>query len=429
MPGAVRVVDRIIDQADFDLLGSLSVGDVIRYSGSKWRNFAGYGAALPTSPVIGQVFVHTPTGRANLVVYDGSAWYPILSIGTWTVYVDTTNGTDNQNLGFGTGTDAFKTIGFAAQQISRYTGNITINVASGTYAETVNIRGKIAINAATITIRGEMSVVASITATGGVQGSTSTFGSVEYGSWGSWENKWLQGKSGSNNNVYRIIDSISGTTATVVGYWAATPTSGDSFDVVEPATIVNQINCSDGQMGVNIENIQFNYNDSGSFSNVPSGVNANVSWFRCRQSFSSGSNISFQLNSGWTVEECFFERCRMFIGNDATLTIRGCKFFRPHTTGSGGRILHVFLGSKAVMVSRPSVLDGASNGCTAWLVASGGRGELNSLYSRIRNCTGGGTGRGIRAETTSSVTGSANVVFASNDTNTSADASTYGVIA
>jgi hypothetical protein len=214
----------------------------------------------------------------------------------------------------------------------------------------------------------------------------------------------------------------------VVGYWAATPTSGDSFDVVEPATIVNQINCSDGQTGVNIENIQFNYNDSGSFSNVPSGVNANVSWFRCRQSFSSGSNISFQPNSGMTVEECFFERCRMFVGNDATLTFRGCKFLRPHQTGTGGRILHVFLGSKAVSVSRPSVIDGASNSCTAWLAASGANCEGNSLYTVVRGCSLTG-GRGLRAETTGTFTGTTNFQYSSNDTNTSADGATFGVIA
>lgn len=430
MPLGIRVVDRIIDQGDYEALATLAAGDVLRYSGTKWRNFAGTGATLPTAAVVGQLFLHTPTGRRNLMFYDGTAWIPVLSLGTWTVYVDPVNGTDNENLGYGTGANAFRTIQYAVNQIAdKYAENITILPAAGTYNETVVVRGKQPTRNYTITIRGELSVVSSITATGGVQGSGATFGSVEFGSWGAWENRWLQGKSGSNNNVYRLIDSISGTTATVVGYWSAAPVSGDSFDVVEPGTTVNQINVLDGQLSVVIENIAFNYTDGTSSFPTIAGINAAVTWRRCRQSFATGSNVQTGVNAALTLEESYFERCRFFVANDATLTARGCKFHRPHTTGSGGRLLHVFLGSKCVLVTRPSVIDGASNGCTGLLAASGANCEVNSLYCRVRSCAGGGTGRGLRAESTGTITGTTNIQYSGNDTNTSVDAATYGVVA
>ena len=426
MPGAVRVVDRIIDQADFDLLGSLAVGDVIRYSGAKWRNFAGAGATLPTTPVIGQVFVHTPTGRSNLMVYDGSVWRPIFSIGAWTLFVDTTNGTDNQNLGWGTGANAFKTVQFAADQIAgQYSGNILANVAAGTYAETVNVRGKFPTGAFTITIRGALSVVESVTATGGTIGSGASHGTVTKSTnWGAYTNLWLQGKSGSNNNVYRIIDGVSGTTATIVGYWSAAPASGDPFDVVEPGTTVNQINVGDQQQNVVIENVAFNY-PNGAFTNIV-GALGSVLWRRCRMVLSGtdGTNLQTGGLSVVTLEEVHSNRVRWFIMNQSAITIRACRFVRSQA--STGRTLQIGVGATANLVTRPSVLDGDGAGGFGITALSGGNVSCNSLFCIIKNYSSSGTG--ARAESTGTITEAANVQYSGNTTNTSADSATYGVI-
>src|SRR3990172_4336 len=96
------------------------------------------GATLPTSPVTGQWFLHTPTGRKILMMYDGSAWQPVWNMGSATMYVNGTSGTDSQDKGFGTGTDAFNTIQFAVNQIAGLVGgNILIYISGGTYAENV----------------------------------------------------------------------------------------------------------------------------------------------------------------------------------------------------------------------------------------------------------------------------------------------------
>jgi len=58
------------------------------------------------------------------------------------VYVDGSLGTDSVNNGNSTGAGAFKTIQYALNSIPRMISNsITINIASGTYNESVNISG------------------------------------------------------------------------------------------------------------------------------------------------------------------------------------------------------------------------------------------------------------------------------------------------
>lgn len=115
------------------------------------------GATLPTSPTptVGQWFLHTPTGRSVLMMYNGSAWVPIFSFSSLTIYVDVTSGTDSQNGGFGTGSDAFASIVFALAQVPpQNAGNVVINVAEGTYTESVVVQGKGFTGPYTLTIAG-----------------------------------------------------------------------------------------------------------------------------------------------------------------------------------------------------------------------------------------------------------------------------------
>jgi hypothetical protein len=61
------------------------------------------GATLPSTPVIGQWFLHTPTGRNVLMQYTGSAWQPIISFGSMTMYVAGNSvGSDVADNGTGT---------------------------------------------------------------------------------------------------------------------------------------------------------------------------------------------------------------------------------------------------------------------------------------------------------------------------------------
>ena len=430
MPGAVRVVDRIVDQGDYQALLALAAGDVLRYSGSKWRNYAASGATLPTSPVVGQVFLHTPTGRSNLMVYDGTAWRPLYSIGNWTVYVDGASGSDDQDKGFGTGTNAFATVQYAVDQIApQFSGNIVINVAAGTYAETVTVRGKFAQGPVSIIIRGTMNVVETVTATGGTQGSGASHGTVTAASWGSHTNKWLLGKTGANNGVYRIIDEISGATATIVGYWATAPASGHEFDVVEPGTTVNQINAGDGQTALVVENIAFAYQDSGSLTNYTVGANSVATWRRCRQVFTSGSTLTEPGSGYWIVEECFFSRCRLMISGGSTIVVRGCKWFRSQSTGTTGRSLFVNGNSFGTFLDRPSVFDGNTNPNMGISLTSSGSIDAASLYLKIRNYRDAANtaGRGVNATHTGVIIAAANFQYSNNYIDSFADSATYGV--
>ncbi|MGA2193079.1 MAG: hypothetical protein ABSG42_06860, partial [Nitrospirota bacterium] len=98
------------------------------------------GPALPTSPTAAEFFVLIPSNgsRNVLMMYTGSAWVPLCSLGAMTIYVSN-SGTDNANQGY-SASYPFQTLSFAMSQIPAfYSGNITINAAAGTYREQVAI--------------------------------------------------------------------------------------------------------------------------------------------------------------------------------------------------------------------------------------------------------------------------------------------------
>lgn len=102
------------------------------------------GATVPSSPtpVSGQPFYHTPTGRSVFLLRQSSAWVPVISTGTMTMYVST-NGTDAPDQGTATGTSAYATINYAISQIPfAYTNTVNIIISPGTYTENVRIQGK-----------------------------------------------------------------------------------------------------------------------------------------------------------------------------------------------------------------------------------------------------------------------------------------------
>lgn len=357
----------------------------------------------------------------------GSAWYPVRSFGTMTLYVDGASGADTADKGFASGSDAYATILYAISQIpATYDGNVTVNLSGATYSEIATVRGKAPTGNYTITLQGTESSVASFTATGGTQGSGASHGTVTYGTPGAWTNMWLKGTSGANNGVYRLIDSISGTTITIVGYWSAAPTGTDTFTVVEPGTTVDRIVAGDGQLGLRAIMCALNFPDASAFSSC-AGVNGQVLYRYCRQVFSSGSNIQTDVNAAVVVEECYFERVRWFMKR-ANIQVRGSKFYRSQTAGSSGVALQGFSQAGIEFITRPSVIDGNSVGSTGIKLTAGANCEFNSLYCKIRNLAGGGTGRGIRAESTTAATNTVNVQYSGNDTDESADAASYGYI-
>ncbi len=117
------------------------------------------GTGFPTSPAQGQWFYHTTSNC--LFMYDGSVWKPIISFGAMTLYVDGTNGSDAPGQGFASGSGATATIQYAINLIPAIVGgNVTINVAAGTYA-VFTVPKKLFLGSFTIELRGATTVLES----------------------------------------------------------------------------------------------------------------------------------------------------------------------------------------------------------------------------------------------------------------------------
>lgn len=111
---------------------------------------------LPGGAALGDCFVLNTTGRTVQMTYNGTNWLPSINFGKMTLYVNSTNGTNNETQGTGVGTAAFKTIQYAIDQIPPVNmGSIVINIAGGTYQEPVVIQGKGYTGAYTISLVGQ----------------------------------------------------------------------------------------------------------------------------------------------------------------------------------------------------------------------------------------------------------------------------------
>jgi len=214
-----------------DAIGDSSIVDSTNLTFSKNVDFAKYkaiamacdnGSTLPTSPVIGQWFLHTPSGRKVLMMYDGSSWIPIISLESMTLYVDDANGTDSQDKGYGTGANAFKTIQYAINQIpGQYSGNVYINIASGTYSG-FTVQGKYPTGNYYIYINGTLQTNYTGTITSGTTGSVENYCTITVSGAGWTPNQWV-GYLAHWNNQTSVIISNTADTLTVVGYSSSTP--------------------------------------------------------------------------------------------------------------------------------------------------------------------------------------------------------------
>jgi hypothetical protein len=200
--------------------------------------------SFPGSPTEGLLCYRTD--RHVLYQYTGSVWAPIVSHAAMTLYVDPT-GTDDSAHGWASGTNAYATINYALSQVPPlYGGNVTINIAAGTYTENVVIRGKTPTGAYSLTLQGALTEQLSTTMTGGgnAANGTSTQAAVTKSLAGWTANAYsmmlCQFTSGSNNGVYRVIESNTTTNLTLVGRkLPATPTNGDSFKILSHAAVVS----------------------------------------------------------------------------------------------------------------------------------------------------------------------------------------------
>ena len=376
------------------------------------------GTSFPGSPSAWDLFVLDTTGREVLFQYDGSAWNPIISYGSFTVYVDGTSGTDSQAGGTATGASAFATIQYAIDQIPPlYSGNVTINISADTYNEDVAILGKTPTGNYSITIQGAETTLDSITASSGVQGTGATQGSVTRNS-GTWtsnqrQDKWIKGTSGNNNGIHRVIDSNTSTVATICGNWDGSISTSDTFEVYEPATIVDSILIKSGQTSVNINTIKMTGTSGMTITEPLSQSVWNYLWV------DAGSTQNHSWDGKVSLQSCLSSQTRNNI--QFNFEMRNSKVDR----GDGSDAIRVRNKSFAKFQAG-NVFDGSSSGTAIGVEASSTASfTLSSSfgYNRIRNWT-----TGIDADQG----GNANTVsqnqYSGNTTNENANATEYSYI-
>jgi len=186
---------------------------------------------LPASANTGDCRIYTPTGSSQWL-YNGSAWTPTHTISSITLYVGAQGGADTlttQNRG--TSSVPFATIQ-AALDACPPDGDCTIYVAknnAGSDSWTNDSNGSqqtysenLSLSKPDLTIIGTLIEQTSATQDSSVQGSSATQGSItDTGNFGAYDDLLIYS---SNNAEYRIIDSDTADTATIVGVWSAAPT-------------------------------------------------------------------------------------------------------------------------------------------------------------------------------------------------------------
>jgi len=281
------------------------------------------GTTFPGSPVSGQMYYRTD--RKVVYRYEDSVWNPERSYGAMTLYVDPT-GTDDSSHGFASGTDAFLTINYALSQVPAiYGGDVVINVAAGTYTENVVVGGKSPSGPYTLTIQGTLTTTVSDTMTSGVQGTynSSTQASVTKTSAGwttdAYKNKLCKFTSGSNDGQYRIIETNSSTTLTLVGQkLPAAPAASDTFSIMSFGTVVSgtfAIYCGCVVLNISVTGTTTFYGGPVSctrcsFTNVRAAGSTSIigGLNTCVVNAASGTAIDVTVAIGiWTMHSCYVQ--------------------------------------------------------------------------------------------------------------------------
>jgi hypothetical protein len=347
-----------------------------------------------------------------------SAWKAIISYGAVTLYVDATNGSDAVGQGYGSGADACATLQFAFDLIPPINGgNVTINMTAETYAENAVIGGKGFSGPYTITINGTMSTVASLTATGGTQGATTAKGTITGTGFSTgWANKFVKGTSGANNGNIWVIDTATTTLLTIVDYFTGAPVNLDTFDIIEPGTIVTTLTVNPAQIGVLVNNIRQNLpNTNSSLYRLSSEATFTYCQFIC----TTGGSILPQISSLITNRTCYFEKVRILAADHSKFTAASTKF----KNGANGVILNT-TSAKIQLLTPPSVLDGEGTLATGITAAQNGLVSCGALYNSIRNFTT----TGLSAASAGVIVSTSNNQYSGNTANETATAASYGYI-
>jgi len=398
-------------------------------------NFASYmavamvcdsGAVMPNDPGNGQWFLQTGIGRTILYQYSG-AWLPVFSVGTMTVYVDSSDGTDDLNHGSGVDSNAFATVQYAIDCIPGvFGGNVIISVNDETYVETVTIQGKNAIGNYAITLQGTLIVHATYSQESAVKGVGATMGSItDTGAFTGHSEDLLYS---SSNDEYRVIDSATANVGTIVGYWTAVPSG--SYTICQWGTTINRLVLEDGQLAIQVKDIYIQGNGESTTAPMLSpGMGSSVVLYRCK--LSHATDRALWTNTGRAI----LYQCLLSSANSRTVVssqsgyveMNGCKV---NNKLDSGQCIEVRYGAQCLVgysvVDQPCVLDGTAGVNKAlYGINCHGNGytSCENRYNIIRNCD-----TGIYAYSGGMVEYTANNQYSGNTADETPIAASFGYI-
>lgn len=330
--------------------------------------------------------------------------------------------------------DAFSTIQKAINEVpGQFNCDTTIKISNGTFTENLVLAGKKPAGVFTLYIIGTMTTDVSATQESAVQGGGATQGSItDTGMFTGHANKLLYS---SNNAEWRVIDSVTANTATIVGTWTAAPTG--TYKVLNWATIIDgtsskALNILPGQTSFFLDrlhittagNVNATLNDRVVF--VQGGVSGEI--YRCKftNTASSGAGWNFVSFAGASIEfrynyvycvnagmgginslmSQWLVRASKFLGNPGGVAFTGQQSFLVFVWGS---IIDNFDGTAGISLS--------GNAFAQCYTAD---------FNIIRNCASYGVYARSGAQASSVST--TYFTFASNGTNYAANATEFSYI-
>lgn len=383
------------------------------------------GATVPTSNLVaGEMFLHTPTGRNILMVYDGTNWQPIQSIGAMTIYVDKTDGTDSINQGTAADGSAYATVQYAIDSIPGVVGgNVTININNETYSEDITIQGKAYTGNYTITLQGTLTVDTGPNAQeSSVQGTGATQGSItDTGAFTGKANKLLYS---SNNDEYRLIDSVTADVGTIVGCWSAAP-SGNYTIYDWGTTLTGKFSISPMQVGIYVYDVKLT--DSGSDRVFEGGKGSESLLNRCHIT-GTGTSTMVRFYGAQTFDVCYIDSSSITGGiTIQALSPQTGRIYSSKIYGGGNSLNGIRVQGGILFFSKANIVDDCDLGTGGLLVETNAMTQCYSAaadgYNRIRNCT-----LGIKAESGGKVVNTTNHQYSGNTTDETATSASYGYI-
>lgn len=309
------------------------------------------GTIMPTTAtaVAGQQFQQITTGRDVLYSYNGTIWAPIQSFGTMTLYVDKTDGTDDQNHGTGVDAAAYKTIQYAVNQIpASYDGDVRLYINAESYTENVTIVGHSSRNYSVIYIYGTLTVDANLVATGGVKGVGATPANVT-GAFGvgAYDAHLMSFTSGANSGQYRMIgETAAGAIYLDGAALNAQPVNLDTYTIYHwGTTITGKVDIGPNQSQIEFWNLAFTNATASDDGAVVVWGFAYAKFYQCSISTTGAETaIVFGQASG-ELFDCLISVTGGYIGarleNHSSPEFNGVMFDGNDTAGSHGiRVLN-----------------------------------------------------------------------------------------